>query len=63
MKTLYIINVSNRDTGEIYEAKSYWQYGRIAKFCNKMFRKYGERVYCTVFSSENLNKPIEEWGA
>lgn len=62
-RTLYIINVSNRDTGEIYEAKAYWQYGRIAGYCNRMFRKYGERVYCEVFSDENLERPIEEWGA
>lgn len=61
MKEMYLIEVSNRDNGEVYERKCYWQYGRIASFCNKMYRKYGERVYCTVFNSDL--QIIEEWGA
>ena len=60
MKTLYSIEVSNRDTGEIYEMKCYWQRARISKYCNKMYRKYGERVYCIVRAD---GKIIEEWGA
>ena len=61
MKKLYLVEVSNRDNGKIYERKCYWQYGRISNYCNKMFRKYGDRVYCTVFD-EDL-RVIENWGA
>lgn len=61
MKKLYLIEVSDVDTNKIYEEKCYWQAGRISAYCNKMFRKYGERVKCTVFD-ENLNI-VEEWRA
>ena len=61
MKKLHLVEVSNIDTNEIYEEKCYWQEGRISAYCNKMFRKYGERVICKVFD-ENLNI-VEEWRA
>ena len=63
MKTMYLIEVSNRKTGKVYERKNYSQYGRISNFCNKMFAKYGEEVYCQIFKNMNFDKPIEEWRA
>lgn len=63
MKTLYTVVVSNRDSGKVYETKCYWQYGRISRYCNQMYRKYGERVYCTVYKDCDFENPVEEWGA
>lgn len=63
MKKLYLVEVSDRDTGKVYERKCYWQYGRISRYCNQMYRKYGERVYCRVYEDCNFEHPVEEWGA
>ena len=63
MKDIYVIEVSNRYTGEVFERKIYFQYGRISRYCNACFRKYGESTYCRVFKNCEFERTFEEWGA
>lgn len=60
MKNIYVIRVFDRSTDETYEWKAYTQEWRVSKYCNNMFRKYGESVQCEVFKNDIL---METWGA